>query len=156
MTGVQTIQVYQIFIKASPERVWEAITRPQMVTQYFFGTQMEKATFAKGSSVRSWSPDCKTLWTDNTVLESNPPRKLVHTWRSLYDKELASEAESRVTWEIEPQEGGYSKLTVTHDRLEGALKTAANVAGGWTLILSGLKTLVETGHPLTVFGGGDM
>lgn len=156
MIGVQTTQVYQIFIKASPERVWEAITNPQMVAQYFFGTQMDKPTFAVGSSVRSWSPDRKTLWTDNTVLESKPPRKLVHTWRSLYDKELASEAESRVTWEIEPQEGGYSKLTVIHDRLEGALKTAANVSGGWALILSGLKTLVETGQPLTVFGRNDL
>lgn len=156
MTAVQTTQIYQIFIKASPERVWEGITNPQMIAQYFFGTQVEPATFKVGTSLRAWSPDRKTLWTNNTVLESMPPRKLVHTWRSLYDPELASEADSRVTWEIEPQEGGYSKLTVTHDRLEGALKTAANVAGGWSLILSGLKTLVETGQPLTVFPRGDM
>jgi uncharacterized protein YndB with AHSA1/START domain len=150
MTDIQTIQVYQIFIKATPEQVWEAITNPKMVAQYFFGAQMEKATLKVGSSIRSWAPDRKTLWTDNTVLESSPPRKLVHTWRSLYDKDLASEPESRVTWEIELQEGGYSKLTVTHDRLEGAPKTAHNVSGGWMLIISGLKTLIETGQPLTL------
>src|SRR5438445_791654 len=91
------------------------------------------------------------LWTENTGLECHPARRLVHTWRSLYDKDLAAEAESRVTWEIEPQEGGYSKLTVVHGRLEGAPKTAKNVSGGWMLIRSGLKTLVETGEPLTKF-----
>jgi hypothetical protein len=78
----------------------------------------------------------------------------VHTWRSLYDPELASEEESRVTWEIEPQEGGYSKLTVTHDTLEGAPKTAESVSGGWMLIISGLKTLVETGERLVDFEQG--
>ena len=73
----------------------------------------------------------------------------MHTWRSLWDEELAAEDESRVTWEIEPKEGGYTKLTVTHDRLENAPKTAAGVAGtGWMLVLSGLKTLLETGAPL--------
>jgi hypothetical protein len=56
-----------------------------------------------------------------------------------------------VTWEIEPQEGGFSKLTLIHDRLEGAPKTAASVAGGWMMVLSGLKTLLETGEPLTSF-----
>ena len=77
----------------------------------------------------------------------------MHTWRSLWDEELAAEDESRVTWEIEPKEGGYTKLTVTHDRLEGAPKTAMSVSG-WLLIVSGLKTLLETGQPLTDFGGG--
>jgi uncharacterized protein YndB with AHSA1/START domain len=73
----------------------------------------------------------------------------VHGWRSLYDPELAAEEESRVTWEIEPQEGGMSKLTVIHDQLEGAPKTAESVSGeGWMMVLSGLKTLLETGEEL--------
>jgi uncharacterized protein YndB with AHSA1/START domain len=84
------------------------------------------------------------------VLEFDPPRRLVHEWRSLYDAELAAEETSRVTWEIQPHEDGYCRLTLTHDRLEGAPKTAASVAGtGWMFVLSGLKTLLETGEPLS-------
>jgi hypothetical protein len=74
----------------------------------------------------------------------------VHEWRSSYDAEMAAEAPSRVTWEIEAQDGGFSKLTVTHDQLEGAPRTAASVSGaGWMMVLSGLKTLLETGKPLS-------
>ena len=83
------------------------------------------------------------------MLEFDPPRRLVHQWRALYDDDMATEQPSRVTWEIEPQDGGYCKLTVTHDRLDGAPKTAASVAGpGWMFVLSGLKTLLETGKAL--------
>ena len=82
------------------------------------------------------------------MLESDPPRLLRHTWRALYDEETAAEQPSRVTWEIEPQDGGVTKLTVVHDQLEASPKTALNVAGGWMYILSGLKTLLETGEPL--------
>ena len=73
----------------------------------------------------------------------------MHEWRSLYDPELAGEEPSRVTWEIAAQDGGVTRLTVIHDRLEGAPNTAASVSGnGWMYVLSGLKTLVETGQPL--------
>jgi uncharacterized protein YndB with AHSA1/START domain len=73
----------------------------------------------------------------------------VHGWRSTYSPELAVEEPSRVTWEVEPQENGTTLLTVTHDQLEGAPKTAASVSGpGWMMVLSGLKTLLETGKPL--------
>jgi uncharacterized protein YndB with AHSA1/START domain len=66
----------------------------------------------------------------------------------MYDSEMAAEEESRVTWEIEPQDGGVCRLVVTHDRLEGAPRTAEGVSGGWMMVLSGLKTLLETGEPL--------
>jgi uncharacterized protein YndB with AHSA1/START domain len=73
----------------------------------------------------------------------------VHGWSSTYDDEMAAEPESRVTWEIEPQDNGTCLLTVVHDRLEASPKTAASVSGvGWMLVLSGLKTLLETGEPL--------
>ena len=79
-----------------------------------------------------------------------PPRRLSHEWHSFYDPELAAEEKSRVTWEIEAQDGGFSKLTVIHDRLENAPKTAASVSGaGWMMVLSGLKSVLETGEGLT-------
>ena len=83
------------------------------------------------------------------MLEYDPPRRLVHTWHSKYNPELAAEEPSRVSWEIEQQEDGSALLTVVHDQLEGAPKTAASVSGpGWMRVLSGLKTLLETGEPL--------
>ena len=145
---VQTTQVYQVFIKASPERIWDAITKPELIAGYFHGSQLEQEIRA-GGRWRAWSPDHSKLWLDAEVLEFDPPRKLSHAWRSLYDPECALEEESRVTWEIQPQEGGYCLLTVVHDRLEGAPKTAVSVSGtGWMLVLSGLKSVVETGSGL--------
>jgi uncharacterized protein YndB with AHSA1/START domain len=147
-TMVQTTtQVYQVFIKATPEAIWEAITKPEFTAQYFYGARIE----ATNGRIRSLGPEGE-VWGDEAVSEFDPPRRLVHQWRSLYDPELAAEEPSRVTWEIEPQEGGYSMLTVVHDQLEGAPKTAASVSGaGWMMVLSGLKTLLETGKPLTSF-----
>jgi uncharacterized protein YndB with AHSA1/START domain len=143
MTATAT-QVYNVFIKATPEQIWEAITSPDFTEKYFYGARIEN----KNGRRVAHGPNGE-LWGDEAVLESDPPRRLVHEWRSRYDPELAAEEPSRVTWEIEPQEGGYALLTVTHDQLEGAPKTAASVAGpGWMMVLSGLKTLLETGEPL--------
>jgi uncharacterized protein YndB with AHSA1/START domain len=148
MTDVNlTTQVYEVFVKASPERIWEAITKPEFTSKYFYGSHVD-STFAEGAELKSFSPDRSQLWVDGEVLESDPPRRLQHTWRALYDEETAKEPRSRVTWEIEPGDAGVSKLTVTHDRLDASPKTASNVAGGWSYILSGLKTLLETGQPL--------
>ncbi len=142
-------QVYQIFIRATPTMIWDAITKPEFSARYFYGSRVENSGEV-GSPFRYHSPDGATLWGDETVLESDPPRRLVVGWRSLYDPSLADEPSSRITWEIEPQDGGYSLLTVTHDRLDAAPKTAAGVTGvGWMMILSGMKTLLETGTNLT-------
>jgi uncharacterized protein YndB with AHSA1/START domain len=139
----QATQVYQVFIKATPEAIWEAITKPEFTSRYFHGVAIE-VTPEKRSSYRN-----SELRNVVDVLEYDPPRRLVHGWISYYDPELAAENPSRVSWEIEQQESGYSLLTVTHDQLEGAPKTAANVSGtGWMLVLSGLKTLLETGDSL--------
>ena len=84
------------------------------------------------------------------IQESDPPRRLVVGWRSLYDPELAAEQRSRITWEIEPRDGGVCLVTLVHDQLESSPLTARGVAGeGWMGVLSGLKTLLETGHPMT-------
>jgi uncharacterized protein YndB with AHSA1/START domain len=148
MTQTQTeTQVYQVFIKASPEQIWDAITNPEFTTRYFYGSVVE-STFEPGAPYAGWAADRSQQYVDGEVLEADPPRLLRHTWRSLYDEETAGEPHSRVTWTIEAGEGGVTKLTVTHDQLESAPKTAANVAGGWSYVLSGLKTLLETGEPL--------
>jgi uncharacterized protein YndB with AHSA1/START domain len=142
------IQVYQVFIKASPEQIWDAITKPEFIAKYFHGAHVD-STFEPGASYKSWSPDRSQLWVDAEIYESEPPRKLSHSWRSLYDEESAGEPPSRVTWEIESSDGGTSLLTVTHDQLEASPKTAVSVSGaGWMLVLSGLKTLLETGQPM--------
>ena len=137
-------QVYRVFIRATPERIWAAITKPEFTERYFHNVRIELRDGRRFSTLedgRAW---------DETVLEEDPPRRLVHTWSSGYDPELAAEEPSRVTWEIEPREQGMSLLTVVHDRLEGAPKTAAGVAGeGWMFVLSNLKTYLETGEPLT-------
>jgi uncharacterized protein YndB with AHSA1/START domain len=142
MTATAT-QVYSVFIKATPEQIWEAITNPEFTEKYFYASRVELANGRR----RAFGPEGQ-LWGDEAILEEDPPRRLVHGWRALYDPELAEEATSRVTWEIDRQEGGVSRLTVTHDQLEGAPKTAESVAGGWMYVLSGLKTLLETGEPL--------
>ena len=142
MTATAT-QVYSVFIKATPEQIWEAITNPEFTEKYFYASRVELANGRR----RAFGPEGQ-LWGDEAILEEDPPRRLVHGWRALYDPELAEEATSRVTWEIDQQEGGVSRLTVTHDQLEGAPKTAESVAGGWMYVLSGLKTLLETGEPL--------
>ena len=139
----QATQVYSIFIKASPEQIWEAITEPEFTRRYFYGTQVT----VLADAYRSVDGDDNPM-VEGTVREFDPPRRLVHSWLALFDPEQAAEPSSRVTWEIEPQEGGYSRLTVTHDGLEGSPKTAESVAGGWMFVLSGLKTLLETGEPL--------
>jgi uncharacterized protein YndB with AHSA1/START domain len=135
-------QVYSVFVRATPEQVWDAITKPEFTEKYFYGVRIELRDGRRFSSMsgQDWSEE---------VLESDPPRRLVHRWSSAYDPEQAAEEPSRVTWEIEPQDGGVTRLTVVHDQLERSPKTAESVAGGWAYVLSGLKTLLETGEPLS-------
>jgi len=145
----QTTQVYSVFIRATPEQVWDAITKPEFTMRYFYGSELE-STFEQGASYKQWAPEREKLWVEGEVLESDRPNRLAHTWRSLFDEDSAAEEPSRVTWEIEAQDGGFSKLTVIHDRLENAPKTAASVSGaGWMMVLSGLKSVLETGTGLS-------
>ena len=138
-------QVYHVFIKATPEAIWEAITSPDWSERYFYGARITvtpDAYTARGPDGSDWG--------DSRTIEFDPPRRLVHGWNPRYDPALAHEPESRVTWEITPGEDGVCLLTVTHDHLEGASATAESVAGtGWMRVLSGLKTLLETGQPLS-------
>jgi len=145
-----TAQVYRIFITAPPAAVWAAITTPELSSQYFYGARVETSGEA-GDPFRYRSADGSELWGDETVLESDEPRRLVVGWRSLYDPALAGEPASRVTWEIEEQEPGVCMLTLIHDRLDDSPLTAADVEGaGWMRVLSGLKSVLETGSGLGV------
>jgi uncharacterized protein YndB with AHSA1/START domain len=141
--AAQTTQVYRVFIRATPEAIWDAITKPEFTERYFHGVRSEIRDGRRWSSMgdgRAW---------DEEVLEEEPPLRLVHRWRSGYDPELAAEEPSRVTWEIEPRANGVTLLTVVHDRLEGAPMTAAGVSGeGWSFVLSTLKSFLETGSAL--------
>jgi uncharacterized protein YndB with AHSA1/START domain len=141
-------QTYHLFIRATPGQIWEALTTPHYSARYLFGALVE-TTAQTGAAFRYHSPDRTALWGDDTVLDADPPHRLVVTYRGLYDPDLAAEPPSRVTWQIDPDQQGTTLLTVVHDQLDHAPKTAERVAGpGWMRVLSGLKTVLETGESL--------
>ena len=141
-------KVFEIYIKTTPERLWEAITTPEIRAKYQFGAESRSA-WTTGSRIEMSAPNAAGPLGEGTVLEADPPRRLVHTMTALWGEDVRSEGESRVTWEIEPV-GDSCRLTVVHDQLrEGANN---QLYGGWPMILSGLKTWLETGELLTTPG----
>jgi uncharacterized protein YndB with AHSA1/START domain len=139
-------KVFEIYIKTTPERLWEAITDPDLRARYSFGVRVE-SDWTNGSTYTSTAGEYAIAEGEN--LEVEPPRRLVQSFNALWSDEVKAEGTSRVTWEIEPV-GDSCRLTVTHDQLrEGAHD---EVYGGWPQILSGLKTLLETGENLTTHG----
>jgi uncharacterized protein YndB with AHSA1/START domain len=141
-------KVFEIYIKTTPERLWEAITDPQLRQKYNFGVGVE-SDWTPGSSYTSAHPDAGGPIAEGKNLEVDPPRRLVQSFTALWADYVQEEGESRVTWEIEQVEDSC-RLTVTHDQLrEGAND---ELYGGWPMILSGLKTLLETGEQLTTPG----
>jgi uncharacterized protein YndB with AHSA1/START domain len=143
-----TAAVFEVFIKTTPERLWEAITDPELRSRYSFGVRTE-SDYADGSSYKSSVPGVIDIAEGENV-EVDPPKRLVQTFTALWSDEVRAEGESRVTWEIEPVGDDSCRLTVVHNRLK---KGANNeLYGGWPQILSGLKTLLETGEDLTTPG----
>jgi uncharacterized protein YndB with AHSA1/START domain len=141
-------KVFEIYIKTTPERLWEAITDPEMRSKYNFGSRVI-SDWTPGSRHEMRHPGGNGLLGEGENLEVDPPRRLVQTMRALWGEDVKSEGTSRVTWEIEPV-GDSCRLIVTHDQLrEGAND---QLYGGWPMILSGLKTLLETGELLTTPG----
>lgn len=148
-TAAATTQIYHLYVRATPEQIWAAITRPEYSREYLFGALVD-TTGEIGTPFRYHSPDRSTLWGDETVLDADPPHRLVVSYRGLYNPDLAAEPPSRVRWQLEPEGDGVCLLTVVHDHLEHAPRTAERVAGAaWMRVLSGLKTVLETGHGLT-------
>jgi uncharacterized protein YndB with AHSA1/START domain len=157
----QAVQVYRVYIKATPEAVWDAITRPEWTQKYGYGGRGEY-DLSPGGAYRGLASEemraagAPEVAVDGEVVEADRPRKLVQTWRMRMDPSMEEEGFSRLTYEIEEGQGGVTTLTLTHD-LTGAPRTAALMAGelesqgaggGWSWVLSDLKTLLETGKRL--------
>jgi uncharacterized protein YndB with AHSA1/START domain/DNA-binding transcriptional ArsR family regulator len=141
-------KVFEIYIKTTPERLWEAITDPELRQKYSFGVGVE-SDWTPGSRYTSVHPSADGALGEGENLEVDPPRRLVQSFTALWSDEVRSEGESRVTWEIEQVEDSC-RLTVTHDQLRDGAN--GELYGGWPMILSGLKTLLETGETLTTPG----
>jgi uncharacterized protein YndB with AHSA1/START domain len=142
-------KVFEIYIKTTPERLWEAITDSEMRAKYNFGVGVD-SDWTPGSSYQGVHAGAGIAIAEGENLEVDPPRRLVQSFTALWSDEVKSEGTSRVTWEIEPVGDDSCRLTVVHDELrEGA---NAELYGGWPQILSGLKTLLETGESLTTPG----
>jgi uncharacterized protein YndB with AHSA1/START domain len=167
-----TTQVYRVYIKATPQAIWDAITDPAWTQRYGY-TNIAEYDLRPGGAYRSYPSEpmrrgaeaagipLPDVVVDGEVLEVDPPNRLVQTWRMLMDPEAAEEGFTRITFEIAEGRGGVSKLTVTPE-LEGAPRLALIVGGeqeelgaggGWAWVLSDLKSLLETGGPMDMGDG---
>jgi uncharacterized protein YndB with AHSA1/START domain len=156
-----TTQVYRVYIKATPEAIWDAITKPEWTERYGYGGRGEYdlrpgGTYQGFTSQAMRAMGAPDLAIEGEIIEADPPRRLVQTWHMVMDPEMSAQGCTRLTYEIEPGKGGATRLTVTHD-LEGAPKLAQlmsggmedmGAGGGWSWILSDMKSLLETGTPL--------
>ena len=153
-------QAYQVYIKASPEVIWDAITKSAWTQRYGYGGRVDYELDA-GGAYRAYATEAMLaigapdVIIEGEILEVDQPWRLVQTWNALFDPQITAEAVTRLTWETEGAGGDVTKLTVTHE-LDGAPMTAALVGGavpgaggGWAYILSDLKTLLESGKPLS-------
>jgi uncharacterized protein YndB with AHSA1/START domain len=141
-------KVFEIYIRTTPERLWEAITDGDIRSKYHFGNRVS-SNWTPGSRFEMTHSGAEGILGEGENLEVDPPRRLVQSMTALWSDEAESEGTSRITWEIEPV-GDSCRLTVTHDQLrDGA---SSELYGGWPMILSGLKTWLESGELLTTPG----
>ena len=155
-----TTQVYEVYIKTSPQAIWDAITSPEWTVKYGYKSIIDYELRPGGAYRAHSTADMRSFGlpdvvVDGVVEESDPPRRLVHTYRFLFSDQNKAEGFTRVTWEIEKVASGFCRLSVTHE-LEGApimanmvaSKFSEQGAGGWAWILSDMKTLLETGSSM--------
>jgi uncharacterized protein YndB with AHSA1/START domain len=156
-------QVYRVYIKATPQAIWDSITSPEWTQKYGYGGRAEYepevkpgATYRGMTSEAMRSVGAPDVAIDGEVIEADPPNKLVQTWRMVMDEAMAAEGFTRLTYEIAEGKGGVTKLTVIHE-LQGAPQLLvlmsgdmedAGAGGGWSWVLSDLKSLLETGHSM--------
>jgi uncharacterized protein YndB with AHSA1/START domain len=139
--------VYQLYIRTTPEQLWQALTDPALTKLYFYGSAIESKLKPGGPLNRRRADGSFML--EGEVLEIDPPRRLVHSFIVSHRKSEDRDPPSRVTWEIEPM-GEVCRLTLTHEHYAGDTETSRGTLTGWNPVLSGLKTLLETGLPLEI------
>ena len=136
--------VYVMYIAASPEKVWQALTKPEMTERYWFGFRVS-AGGKVGDHMTARDPAGKEVHRDK-ILESDPPRRLSYAWKPLY-KDMLGERPSRVTFELTPFKE-QTRLTIVHDEFEDGSKIFGMVSKGWPAVLSSMKSFIETGQGL--------
>jgi len=158
---VSETNVYRIWIKATPKRIWRALTDPQELEGYGYGGRFEVdiragGEYRVGATDQMLQAGAPELMVDGEYLEVEEPRRLVQTWHALFDEQMTVEPPTRLTYELEPGKGGVTTLTLTH-QVDGAPLAAgitsgavAEAGGGLPWVLSDLKTLLETGETLRV------
>jgi uncharacterized protein YndB with AHSA1/START domain len=162
----ETTQIYRIFIKATPQAIWDAITKPEWTQRFGYGIR-DEYDLRPGGTYRGYANKgmlemgMPNVVVDGEVIEADPPHRLVITWRMAMDPRMAAEGFTRLTYEISEGKGGVSRLSVIHD-LAGRPGHAAMVAGdkqgpgeggGWLWILSDLKSLLESGTQMSTSSG---
>ncbi|MEH2471926.1 uncharacterized protein YndB with AHSA1/START domain [Nitrobacteraceae bacterium AZCC 2161] len=136
--------VYTTFIKTTPEKLWHALTDKEFTQTYWYDCSLT-SDWKVGS--RMHMDKGGKVMNECVILESDPPRRLSYSWLSVFDEEMKKERPSRVTFVLEPSSGAV-KLTVTHEGFAEGSKTLPSISGGWPMVLSSLKSILETGKPL--------
>lgn len=144
---------YETYIRTTPEGLWEALTRPELTVLYDFGSAVESDWQPGSPIVYRMSGGTGSVSVRGTLVDVQPPARLVHIWEEVWNPESAGDRPSRVTYAIEPM-GEVCKLTVVHEEFGHESQTYRMVASAWPMILSGLKTVLETGQPLPLPIGG--
>jgi uncharacterized protein YndB with AHSA1/START domain len=164
-TAIGTTQVYRVYIKTTPQAIWDAITKPEWTERYGYCGRVDfdlrpGGNYTGYSSEGMRSMGAPEVAVDGQVLEVDPPHKLVQTFRMVMDPTMEAQGFTRLTYEIEERKNGVTRVTLTHE-LEGAPVLAVlmsggmedeGAGGGWNWVLSGLKTLLETGQSLDATG----
>jgi len=161
-TSTRTTQVFRVYIKASPEKVWEAITSPEWNSKYGYPGHTEY-DLRPGGAWRALMPadmvaqyGVPEVGVDGEITEVDPPNRLVLSYRFRFAEDQEAEGFREVTWDLHEEHGGVTRLTVTHDvtvapiaaaMIEGSADLGEG-GGGWAWILSDLKTLLETGNAI--------